>query len=47
MVTITLAGLPRLGPFRLARGAEAFDRARDATRGALAAPFAPSIARDA
>jgi NTE family protein len=47
MVTITLAGLPRLGPFRLARGAEAFDRARDATRRALAAPFAPSIALDA
>lgn len=47
MVTITLAGLPRLGPFRLARGAEAFDRAREATRRALAAPFAASIERDA
>ncbi len=47
MVTITLAGLPRLGPFRLARGAEAFDRARSATRRALNAPVAPLIVRDA
>lgn len=35
MVTVTFSGLPRLGPFRLERGAEAFDRARDATRRAL------------
>jgi NTE family protein len=38
MVTVAIADLPRLGPFRLARGAEAFDRARAATKRALAAP---------
>jgi NTE family protein len=47
MVSLTLAGLPRLGPFRLVRGAEAFERAREATRHVLAAPFAPSIVRAA
>ena len=44
MVTVTLAGLPRLGPFRLARGAEAFDRAREATLRALDAPVADVVA---
>ena len=47
MVTVALAGLPRLGPFRLARGAEAFDRAREATRRALDAPVSDVIALDA
>jgi NTE family protein len=47
MVTVTLSGLPRLGPFRLARGAEAFDRARHATRRALDAPVSDVIERDA
>jgi NTE family protein len=47
MVTIALAGLPRLGPFRLGRGPEAFDRARDAARRALDAPFAPFVSREA
>ncbi len=47
MVTVTFAGLPRLGPFRLARGAEAFDRAREAARRALDAPVADVIERDA
>jgi NTE family protein len=44
MVTVTLGGLPRLGPFRLARGAEAFDRAREATLRALEAPVAEVMA---
>lgn len=47
MITVTLSGLPRLGPFKLARGAEAFDRARDATRRALDAPARDVIALDA
>jgi NTE family protein len=47
MTTITLGDLPRLGPFRLARGAEAFDRARHATLAALEAPLQSVIARDA
>jgi len=44
MVTVTLTDLPRLGPFRLARGAEAFDRAREATRRALDADATDVIA---
>jgi NTE family protein len=47
MVTITLAGLPRLGPFRLARGGEVFDRTREAARRTLDAPFAQFVSRDA
>lgn len=47
MVTVTLRGLPRLGPFRLARGAEAFDRARTATLRALDAPLSEVVALDA
>lgn len=35
MITVTLSGLPRLGPFRLTRGAEAFERAREAMQRAL------------
>jgi NTE family protein len=34
---LAFEGLPRLGPFRLARGAEAMERAAEATRAALAA----------
>jgi NTE family protein len=47
MVTLTLLGLPRLGPFRLERGADAFDRAREATLRALDAPVAEVIERRA
>ena len=47
MTTIMLRGLPRLGPFRLERGAEAFDRARAATLTALQAPLDSVIVRDA
>lgn len=47
MVAVTLRGLPRLGPFRLRRGAETFDRAREATLRALAAPVEPLVALDA
>jgi NTE family protein len=47
MVTVTLDGLPRLGPFRLARGAEAFDRARKAAMRALEMPIDDVIALDA
>ncbi len=47
MVTVTFANLPRLGPFRLARGAEAFDRAREATKRALDEEVRDVIARDA
>jgi hypothetical protein len=35
---VALEGLPRLGPFRLERGREAFDRAADGMRTALDAP---------
>ncbi len=38
MRTVTVSGLPRLGPFRLERGGEAFDRARAAARVALEQP---------
>jgi NTE family protein len=34
---LAFEGLPRLGPFRLARGGEAMERAAEATRAALAA----------
>lgn len=34
---LAFAGIPRLGPFRLGRGAEAMDRAAQATREALSA----------
>ncbi len=47
MTTITLQGLPRLGPFRLQRGAEAFDRAREAALRALESPVSDVIERDA
>ncbi|HZJ56158.1 MAG TPA: patatin-like phospholipase family protein, partial [Myxococcaceae bacterium] len=36
---IALSGLPRLGPFRLARGREAMERAADGAREALARPL--------
>ncbi|HSQ66648.1 MAG TPA: patatin-like phospholipase family protein [Polyangiaceae bacterium] len=44
MLTVTVRGLPRLGPFRLAHGGDAFDRARAATRKALDAPASGLIA---
>jgi NTE family protein len=37
--SIALTGLPRLGPFRLARGGEAMDRAAAGAREALARPL--------
>ncbi|HEY1333303.1 MAG TPA: hypothetical protein VGF31_03535, partial [Myxococcaceae bacterium] len=37
---IALQGLPRLGPFRLALGREAMERAAEGTREALARPAA-------
>jgi NTE family protein len=43
MVTVAIANLPRLGPFKLARGAEAFDRARAATMRALDAPVSELV----
>ncbi len=47
MITVALSGLPRLGPFRLARGSEALDRAREATRRALDMPLAEVISFEA
>ena len=44
MVTIAIADLPRLGPFKLERGAEAFDRARAAAKRALRAPVRELVA---
>jgi NTE family protein len=38
-VTLVIAGLPRLGPFRLERGPEALAHARAAVRGALDRPL--------
>ncbi len=40
LVPLVLAGLPRVGPFRLHEGPRAFDVARRATRAALDAPHA-------
>jgi NTE family protein len=39
---VALAGIPRCGPFRLERGAEAFERAAAGMRAALDAPTAAS-----
>ncbi len=47
MIAITLLDLPRLGPFTLTRGPEAFDRALTATRRALASPAADLITQGA
>lgn len=44
MVTVTIDGLPRLGPFRLGRGAAAFEMARSAARAALDRPALPLVA---
>ncbi len=44
MITVTASGLPRLGPFRLGRGAEAFERARAAARTALGRSVEPVLA---
>ena len=43
MTTLVLDGLPRVGPFRLAAGARAFDVARARTRRALASPVDGSV----
>ena len=43
MVAIAPQGLPRLGPFRLGEGREAFRLARDHLRRALEAPLAPIV----
>lgn len=43
MTSLVIRGLPRLGPFRLAEGPVAFERARAATSRALRAPAAPLI----
>lgn len=39
-VTLRILGLPRVNPFRLSAGRDAFEASRDATRRALAAPRA-------
>jgi NTE family protein len=44
---IALPGLPRLGPFRLALGREAMERAAEGAREALHRPLDPSWAMDA
>jgi NTE family protein len=43
LVTLMIEGLPRVGPFRLEEGMQAFDRARHATRAALERPVRGSI----
>ena len=43
MVAIAPAGLPRLGPFRLAQGREAFRLARDHFLRALEGPVVPIV----
>jgi NTE family protein len=43
MVTVVARDLPRLGPFRLKRASEAFERARDAMTSALRSPIADVI----
>ncbi len=43
MVTLSIDRLPRLGPFRLRRGRQAFEKAREAMRLALDRPVASAI----
>lgn len=43
MVTVVARDLPRLGPFRLKRAPDAFERARTAMKAALASPVRPVI----
>lgn len=43
MVTLSIDRLPRLGPFRLGRGRQAFEQAREALRTALDRPVAAAI----
>jgi len=42
VITLDLGALPRLGPFRLERGRDAFHQARERTARALAGPCPPS-----
>ncbi len=45
LTALVLEGLPRVGPFRLPAGAHAFERARFATRRALAAKIDDGVVR--
>jgi NTE family protein len=42
-ITLRIAGLPRVNPFRLGAGREALAAAREAARRALASPFANAV----
>jgi hypothetical protein len=43
LVSLVIAGLPRVGPFRLEEGPRAFAAARGAAREALARPVAEGV----
>jgi NTE family protein len=45
LTALVIEGLPRVGPFRLPAGAQAFEHARLATRRALAAPVDDGVVR--
>lgn len=45
MVTLTIADLPRVGPFRLGEGQRAYRLAREATKRALASPIDEAAVR--